>query len=111
MHCPMGDILKLIWWAVIGLFRSRASLEAEILTTSSTCSDEKPRSDSPSATSIASFLPASIDCAGRFGRLGDRQTGDGHPLASCGFSLVLAMEVANSRRQANGAARNSSADP
>jgi hypothetical protein len=32
MHCLMGDMLKLIWWAVIGLFRSRASLEAEILT-------------------------------------------------------------------------------
>ena len=32
MHCPMGDMLKLIWWAVIGQFRSRASLEAEILT-------------------------------------------------------------------------------
>jgi hypothetical protein len=28
----MADMLKLIWWAVIGLFRSRASLEAEILT-------------------------------------------------------------------------------
>jgi hypothetical protein len=28
----MGDMLKLIWWAVIGLFRSRASLEAAILT-------------------------------------------------------------------------------
>jgi len=28
----MGDILKLIWWAVSGLFRSRSSLEAEILT-------------------------------------------------------------------------------
>jgi hypothetical protein len=28
----MADILKLICWAVIGLFRSRASLEAEILT-------------------------------------------------------------------------------
>ena len=27
----MGDVLKLIWWAVIALFRSRASLEAEIL--------------------------------------------------------------------------------
>jgi hypothetical protein len=27
----MGDILKLIWWAFIGLFRSIASLEAEIL--------------------------------------------------------------------------------
>ena len=32
MHCPMGDLLKLIWWAVIAFFRSRASLEAEILT-------------------------------------------------------------------------------
>ena len=28
----MADVLKLICWAVIGLFRSRASLEAEILT-------------------------------------------------------------------------------
>ena len=28
----MGDMLKLIWWAVIGLFRSSISLEAEILT-------------------------------------------------------------------------------
>jgi hypothetical protein len=28
----MGGIFKLIWWAVIGLFRSRASREAEIVT-------------------------------------------------------------------------------
>jgi hypothetical protein len=28
----MVDLLKLIWWAAIGLFRSRASLEAEVLT-------------------------------------------------------------------------------
>ena len=28
----MGNMLKLIWWAVIRLFRSRTSLEAEILT-------------------------------------------------------------------------------
>jgi hypothetical protein len=27
----MRDVLKLIWWGLIGLFRSRASLEAEIL--------------------------------------------------------------------------------
>src|SRR5208283_1339084 len=27
----MGDMLRLIWWVVIGLFRSRASLEAEIM--------------------------------------------------------------------------------
>jgi hypothetical protein len=28
----IGDMLKLIWAVAIGLFRSRASLEAEILT-------------------------------------------------------------------------------
>src|SRR5262249_37902373 len=28
----MGEMLKLIWWVVTGLFRSRASLETEILT-------------------------------------------------------------------------------
>jgi hypothetical protein len=27
----MGDMRKLIWWVAIGLFRSRASLEAEIV--------------------------------------------------------------------------------
>ena len=32
MFGVMADVLKLIWWTVIGLFRSRASLEAEILT-------------------------------------------------------------------------------
>lgn len=32
MPHPVGDMFKLIWWAVIKLFRSRASLEAEILT-------------------------------------------------------------------------------
>ena len=32
MHSHVGDMLKLVWWAVIGLFRARASLEAEILT-------------------------------------------------------------------------------
>ena len=31
MNCLMRDVLKLIWWGLIGLLRSRASLEAEIL--------------------------------------------------------------------------------
>ena len=31
MNCLMRDVLKLIWWGLIGLCRSRASLEAEIL--------------------------------------------------------------------------------
>ncbi len=28
----MGNLLKLIWWLVTGFFRSRAMLEAEIVT-------------------------------------------------------------------------------
>jgi hypothetical protein len=31
MICLMRDVLKLIWWTLIGVLRSRASLEAEIL--------------------------------------------------------------------------------
>ena len=27
----MGDLFKLIWWAVVGLFRPRSALQAEIL--------------------------------------------------------------------------------
>ena len=30
MNCLMWDVLKLIWWELMGLLRSRASLEAEI---------------------------------------------------------------------------------
>jgi hypothetical protein len=32
MLLPMEDVLKLVWWAVIAMFQSRASLEVEILT-------------------------------------------------------------------------------
>ncbi len=40
----MGDMLKLIWWAVIKLFRSTVSLEAEILTLRRTRrSNSRPR--------------------------------------------------------------------
>jgi hypothetical protein len=41
----------------------------------------------------------------------DRHAGDGHPLAADRVSLVLAMEVARSRRQTGGPARNPPIDP
>jgi hypothetical protein len=49
--------------------------------------------------------------AGCSERLGDRQAGDGHPLASSRVSVVLAIEVALARRQTEGPARNPSVDP
>jgi hypothetical protein len=51
------------------------------------------------------------NCAARCESLGDRGAGDGSLLDRAGFSLVLAMEVAVSRRQTDGAARNSPTDP
>jgi len=30
MFSILADVLKLIWWAIIGLFQSRASMEAEV---------------------------------------------------------------------------------
>jgi hypothetical protein len=57
----MGEVLKLIWWADIWLFRSRASLEAEILALRHQLHGAaKKGTDSLSVVSIASFLPISI---------------------------------------------------
>jgi hypothetical protein len=48
----MSDIGRLIWCALIGLFRSRAALQAEILPSdiSSMCCGVNPRSECLSAT-------------------------------------------------------------
>ena len=73
----MGNLLKLIWCFVIGLFRSRAALEAEIVA---------PR-----------YQPNVL-------RRKAPKAGDSHPLASGRVSLVLAMEIALSRRQTEGPA-------
>ena len=59
MLAPMGDMLKLICWAVIGLFRSRVSLEVRFVT-SAMCCEEHRRSGSLYAISIVRFLPAPI---------------------------------------------------
>ena len=57
------------------------------------------------------FCQPLSDCAARWECLGVREAGDCYPVASCWFSFVLAMEVAMSRRQTEGAARNSPTDP
>jgi hypothetical protein len=62
MLAAMGDILKLVWWAVTGLFRSRASLEAEILTLRQQLNvlQRKAPKGSLSALSTIWCLPVSI---------------------------------------------------
>jgi hypothetical protein len=107
MLAPMGDMLKLIWWAVIGLFRSRVSLEVEILTLRHQLN--VLRRTSPERLALSNFdrlVFASLYwIAPRIvNGLDDGKAGDGYPLASRWFSFVLAMEVAMSRRQTKGAA-------
>jgi hypothetical protein len=59
MLTPM-DVLTLIWWAIIGLFRSGVSLEAEILTLRHQLNVLRRKSPKRLAISIVWFLPASI---------------------------------------------------
>jgi len=109
----MRDIFNLIWWAVVGLFRSRASLEAEILTLRHQLN--VLRRKSPKRLALRNLdrlvLLASTAGAARCERLSDRGAGDCYRLASCWLSFVLAMEVEMSRRQTKGAVRNSPTDP
>ena len=110
----MGDMLKLIWWAVIGLFRSRASLEAEILTLRhqlNVLRRKSPKRLTFSNLDRLIFATPLCRCAAHCERFGDRRARDGRPLASCRFSLVLALEVEVTQRQTNGPARNSPTDP
>ena len=110
----MADVLKLIWWAIIGLFRSRASLEAEILTLRHQLN--VLRRKSPKRPTFSNFDRLVFATLYRFAphvvnALAIVRAGDRHPLASCRFSFVLAMEVEVSRRQTKGPARNSPTDP
>jgi hypothetical protein len=95
----MGDMLKLICWAVIGLFRSRVSLEVRFVTKRNVL-----RRTSPERLALSNFdrqvFASPYWIAPRVvNALMIRKAGDGYPLASCWFSFVLAMEVAMSRRQ------------
>ena len=93
----MGDTLKLIWWIVIGPFRSRTSLEAEILYVKETAHLLSVRRSDPSH-----YYLLVINQGIEERQAGDIQRGfhaqcggavDCYPLASCWLSFVLAAEV------------------
>ena len=110
----MGNLLKLIWYFVVGLFRSRAALEAEIVVLRHQLNVLRRKAPKRLVFSncdrFVFYVPLSA-CTRHSEHLGDRQAGDGHPLASGRVSVVLAMEVARSSRQAKSATRNPPADP
>src|SRR6266478_6203447 len=105
----MRDVCSLIWLALIGLFRSRASLQAEILTLRHQLN--VLRRKSPQRLSFSSI--DRLVFAGLYrlapGRLEDRQAGDRDPLASCWLPSVLALEIKTAQWPSKDPAGNPSA--
>jgi len=80
----MRDVYSLIWLALIGLFRSRASLQAEILTLRHQLNVLRRKSPQRlTFTRIDRLVFAGFVGTWRAGRFEDRQAGDCDPLASC----------------------------
>jgi hypothetical protein len=107
----MRDVCSLIWLALIGLFRSRASLQAEILTLRHQLN--VPRRKSPqrltAAASTVRYLPGCIGWHPAFWRFEDRQAGDRDPVASCRLPSVLALDIKTARWPSKDPAGNPSA--
>ena len=110
----MRDLFRLIGWAVVDLLRSRAALEAEIWTLRQQIN--VLRRTAPKRLSFSVFdrlvfvglyrlFPKILRCAG------NREAGHHCWLASRGFPAVLALEVETPWWPAEGATRNTPADP
>ena len=100
----MRDVCSLIWLALIGLFRSRASLQAEILTLRHQLNVLRRKSPQRlTFTSIDRLVFAGLYrlAPWRAGRFEDRQAGDRDPLASCRLQSVLALEINTAQRPSN----------
>jgi len=99
----MRDVCSLIWLALIGLFRSRASLQAEILTLRHQLNVLRRKSPRRlTFTSIDSGICRVVSAGTwRAGRFEDRQAGDRDPLAPCRLPRVLALEIKTARWPSN----------
>src|SRR6478672_8989926 len=109
----MRDLLNLIRWMLLGRFRSKASLEAEILALRHQLN--VLRRTSPRRAVLSNFDRMIFVCLYRIApRILDAITigaGNGYSVASGRLSLLLALEIASACRQAQRPARNSATDP
>jgi hypothetical protein len=110
----MRDLFRLVGWMVVDLFRSRAALEAEIWTLLQQIN--VLRRTAPKRVSFSVFDRLLFAGLYRlFPKICDAlaivKPDTIVSLASRGIQIVLALEVATSWRSANGAARNTPADP
>ena len=97
----MQDLLNLIRWMLLGLFRSKTSLEAEILALRHQLN--VLRRASPQRPVFSNFDRMILVCLYRIaprisGRPHDRRAGNRYPVASGRLSLLLALEIASACR-------------
>jgi len=91
----MNELCRLMWCGLIGFFRSRASLEAEILVLRHQLNILRRKSPKrPTFGSIDRLIFAGL-----------YEAGNRNPLAPRGVSLVLAMEVKIARWSSEAARR------
>jgi hypothetical protein len=103
----MRDLVRLIVWVVVDLFRSRAAIEAEILTLRQqiiVLRRTAPKKQSFGAIDRLVF----VGLYRLFPRVLDALA---IVRAPCGLPFVLALEVATSWWPANSSAGNTQADP
>jgi hypothetical protein len=108
----MREACGLVWSVLALLFRSRASLEAEILILRHQLNIQRrhlPKKLTFNAMDrlifVALYRSNCPQCAD------DREAGDCRPLASDRVQVVLAPEVSTSFRPTDGSGRNTTADP
>ena len=106
----MREGCSLVWSALVGLFRSRASLLAEILVLRHQLNIQ--RRHLPKRRTFSARGPPNLCCAVSIGAnchkcTGDCEAGDRHKMAPCRVQIVLALEVATPWWQAYCAAGRS----
>jgi hypothetical protein len=91
----MSDLFRLIWGALIGLFRPRAALEAEILVLRHQLNVLRRKSSKRVALSTIDrlLLVGLYRLAPGAGRSENYKTGDAAALAPCRLSNLLALEI------------------
>jgi hypothetical protein len=92
----MREALSLIWTALVGLFRSPASLAAEILILRHQINilrRHSPKRQTFNAMDRLIFAGAVSIGANRPKRSGDCEAGDRHKMAPRRLQIVLALEV------------------
>src|SRR5215467_11638801 len=90
----MSDLCRLIWCVLIGLFRSRAALEAEILVLRHQLN--VLRRKSPKRVALSSIDRLLLVSQGA-GRSEDYKAGDAAALAPCRPPSLLVLEIPTAR--------------